>query len=212
MHNTIFITGTDTDVGKTVVSAWACQAWNADYWKPVQAGLEPTTDTETVMRLGGLSRSRVHPSRYELTAPMSPHAAADIDGVTIGLDDFERPQTNRPLVVEGAGGALVPLNDRDLMVDLVKHFDVPAIVVARSGLGTINHTLLTLESLRSRRVAIAGVVMVGEPHENNRAALEHFGRVAIIAEIPRVEQVTSEAIANFQRPPPFARILARGGR
>ena len=103
------------------------------------------------MRLGGLSRSRVHPSTYELTAPMSPHAAAAIDGVTIALDDFERPQTNRPLVVEGAGGVLVPLNDRDLMVDLVKHLDIPVIVVARSGLGTINHTLLTLEALRTRR-------------------------------------------------------------
>ena len=209
MRNTIFITGTDTDVGKTAVSAWACQAWDADYWKPVQAGLEPTTDTETVMRLGGLSRSRVHPSTYELTAPMSPHAAAAIDGVTIALDDFERPQTNRPLVVEGAGGVLVPLNDRDLMVDLVKHLDIPVIVVARSGLGTINHTLLTLEALRTRHVPIAGVVTVGEPHASNRAALEHFGRVAVIAEIPKVERVTPEAVANFPRPPLFDHVLAR---
>ena len=207
MRNTIFITGTDTDVGKTAVSAWACQAWDADYWKPVQAGLEPTTDTETVMRLGGLSRSRFIPP-YELTAPITPHAAAAIDGVIIALDDFERPQTNRPLVVEGAGGILVPLNDRDLMVDLVKHLDIPVIVVARSGLGTINHTFNpggTENPTRPHRGRGDGR---GTSRKQPRRP-KHFGRVAVIAEIPKVERVIPEAVANFPRPPLFDHVLAR---
>lgn len=207
MSQTVFITGTDTGIGKTVVSAWACRAWQADYWKPVQAGLEDPTDTQCVAGLAGLSPDRLHPSRYDLVTPMSPHAAAAIDGVSIGLDDFILPKTDRPLVVEGAGGLMVPLNDRDMVIDLIAKFQIPAVLVTRSSLGTINHTLLSLKALQDQGIPILGSVMVGEPSPSNREALTQYGKVRILAEIPHVDPLTPEALAAFPQPPPLADLM-----
>lgn len=186
----VFVTGTDTGVGKTVVSAWLVRCWQADYWKPVQSGLEDETDAETVRRLSGAEPGRIHPGRWHLTAPLSPHEAARRDGVRIALEDFVLPRTPRPLVVEGAGGVLVPLNERDLMADLMAHLALPVLVVARSTLGTINHTLLTLEALRRRDLAVRGVIMVGPQNAANRAAIEHYGAVTVLGELPLFSEVT----------------------
>ncbi|OIQ87272.1 ATP-dependent dethiobiotin synthetase BioD [mine drainage metagenome] len=178
----VFVTGTDTDVGKTMVSAWLVRSWRADYWKPVQSGVSQGADAEVIRR--AWPEVHAHPSTYLLPEPLSPHEAAARDGVSIRLGAFTLPETERPLVVEGAGGVLVPLNDHHLMTDLMKHLGLPVVVVARSGLGTINHTLLTLEALRNRRIGVAGVVLNGPPHPANRAAIEHFGKVAVIGELP----------------------------
>ena len=179
----VFVTGTDTGIGKTLVSACLVRAWDAAYWKPVQTGAAgpDSDDTATVARLTGMS---LVPPRHTLQAPLSPAAAAAAEGVRLALEDFALPAAARPLVVEGAGGVLVPLSDRHLMTDLMARLGLPVVVVARSTLGTINHSLLTLEALRARGLAVVGVILNGPPDAGNRAAIESHGRVRVVAEIP----------------------------
>lgn len=195
----IFVTGTDTDVGKTVVSAILVAGLEANYWKPVQSGVAVSTnsaensDSGWIRSILQLTDDRINKERYVLNEPLSPHAAAKIDGVQIDLDDFELPAPNeRSLVVEGAGGVLVPLNDKHLMLDLIAKFSLPVVVVCRSGLGTINHTLLTLRALRDRSMTILGVVMNGPRNNSNREAIEHFGKVNVIAEVEPMPVLTRE--------------------
>ena len=156
------VTGTDTNVGKTVFAAGLVAALDGDYWKPVQSGLDGPTDTETVRALTGLSSDRFHPEAYRLTTPCSPHEAARLDGVTIDPARLTLPEGDGPLVVEGAGGVLVPLTGALLAADLFASWGLSAILVARTTLGTINHSLLSLEALSARGIAIAGVVFSGE--------------------------------------------------
>jgi len=189
-----FITGTDTDVGKTVTAAWAMLHLEAAYWKPVQAGLEGETDEAQVRRLTGAGDERFHPSAYSLPEPLSPHEAARRAGVAIEMGAFRLPQHEGPLVVEGAGGLMVPLNEGSYMIDLIGKLGLPAILVARSTLGTINHTLLSLTALRARRIPVAGVVLNGPETPHNRAAIETHGAVRILAEIPPLEPLTREAL------------------
>lgn len=178
----VFVTGTDTGVGKTMVSAWLVRGWQAAYWKPVQSGTADGWDADVVRTVA--PQAPIHPSTYALPEPLSPHAAAMQAGTEIQLDAFHLPPERRPLVVEGAGGVLVPLNDRHTMADLMQRLGLPVVVVARSGLGTINHTLLTIEALRRRQIAIAGVVLNGPANPSNRQAIEHFGGVAVVDELP----------------------------
>lgn len=189
-----FVTGTDTDVGKTVVSAWLAARLGASYWKPVQAGTEGETDTQTVKRLAELPEARIFSETYVLPEPLSPHEAARRAGVSIRLDDFKPPETDEPLIVEGAGGLLVPLNDTEFVIDLAADLHLPIVLVARSGLGTINHTLLSLEALRRRGLVIAGVVMVGPESVHNRAAIERYGKTQVLAEIPWFDTLDSKAL------------------
>lgn len=182
----VFVTGTDTGIGKTLVSAWLTHHWRAEYWKPVQTGAAEDSDSATIAALA--PAARVHPPAYVFQAPLSPHAAARLENASITLDGLKLPTTEGPLVVEGAGGILVPLNDRALTVDWVEHLGLPVVVVARSGLGTINHTLLTLEALNRRHIPILGVVMNGPPNPGNRAAIEQFGDTRVLAEIPPLPQ------------------------
>lgn len=194
----IFVTGTDTGIGKTVVSAWLALHARADYWKPVQSGLDPEgSDSDQVLRLSG---ARLHRETYRLSQPLSPHLAAQRDSVHIALEAFVRPDADR-LVVEGAGGVLVPLNEQHTMIDLMLHLKLPVLLVARSGLGTINHTCLSVQALRARQVSIAGVVMVGEPNAANRAAIEHYAQVPVLAELPHYAQVTRPALQAQPLPP-----------
>lgn len=186
--NGVFVTGTDTDVGKTVVSTLLCLRWNAYYWKPVQCGVEPATDRATLAKVIG--QERTCPEQFLLKNPLSPNQAAEIEGLKIDLDDFHPPHVS-PLVVEGAGGVLVPLNERQTMLDLAARLALPAVVVARSGLGTLNHTLLTLQALRERKIPVLGVVMVGDPHPRNRKSLEDIGRARILLELPKVPEITA---------------------
>ncbi|HXH02269.1 MAG TPA: dethiobiotin synthase [Candidatus Competibacteraceae bacterium] len=187
-----FITGTDTGVGKTVVSALLARAWGAEYWKPVQTGPAADHDTPTVARLAGV---RCHAPVYALPEPLSPHEAARLAGVRIALEAIQPPVSERLLLVEGAGGVLVPLNEEHLMVDLMVRLGLPVIVVARSQLGTINHTLLSLAALRQAGCRIAGVVMNGPPNAANRRAIEHFGRVRVFAELAPLPVLEPGALA-----------------
>jgi dethiobiotin synthase len=194
----VFVTGTDTNVGKTVVSACLAAAWDAAYWKPVQTGLaEDPGDTATVATLAGLPPDRVVPPTYAFRAPLSPHAAAAAERATIALESFSFPAMQRLLIIEGAGGILVPLNRNALMIDLVRRLDVPAVLVARSTLGTINHTLLSLGALRARQIPVLGVIMNGPPDAENRRAIEQFGRTRVIAELPRVEPLDAAALRGL---------------
>ncbi|MEM9217148.1 MAG: dethiobiotin synthase [Cyanobacteria bacterium P01_F01_bin.150] len=198
-----FITGTDTDVGKTVVSAMFTLGLGAAYWKPVQSGLEPMTDTERVRSLTQLPDSHFVPERFRLTQPLSPHAAAEIDGVAIALSDFclpnfsAQPYAKPHLIIEGAGGLMVPLNQQDYMLDLIRQFQVPLCLVARSTLGTINHTLLSIEQLRRANVPLLGVVLNGPKNEGNRAAIAHYGKVPILCEIEPMEAITPHCLRQI---------------
>ncbi|MEQ8525522.1 MAG: dethiobiotin synthase [Gracilimonas sp.] len=176
----LFITGTDTGIGKTFISAMLMSSLDATYWKPVQAGLDEETDTEFVKRVSEVADQRIIPERYRLNTPMSPHGAADIDKVEISLHDFSLPDfETKHLIVEGAGGLWVPINWKESILDLITQFDIPVLLVARSELGTLNHTLLSLEALRSRSVEVFGVILNGPHHQSNRETIEHFGKVPV---------------------------------
>jgi dethiobiotin synthase len=186
-----FITGTDTGVGKTVLSALLCVALDASYWKPIQTGAEEDSDSKRVSKLAELQASRIFPEAYRFAQPVSPHLAARWAGARIELEKIQIPETSRsvPLIVEGAGGVIVPLNERDFMVDLIRRLGLPVLIAARSSLGTINHTLLTLKALREANATVAGVVLIGEPNAENREAIEKYGKVRVVGEIPRLQEI-----------------------
>ena len=192
----IFVTGTDTDVGKTVASAWLINKLSAAYWKPVQSGIDGETDMDAIQRLVGADGCEIFPCAYELPEPLSPHEAARRAGIEIELDKIVLPQTDKPLVIEGAGGVLVPMNDRHMMVDLMAKLGVPVVLVCRSGLGTINHTLLSLDALRARHINILGVIINGPPAPHNVAAIKEFGKVDVIAEIPHLTPLRGEVLSK----------------
>jgi len=185
-----YLTGTDTDVGKTITAALLCAAFELDYWKPVQAGLEHPTDTELVAQLSG---ARVYPERYALKRPASPHASAEDEGLRLALDDFELPQASR-LVVEGAGGLMVPYAHNPILwqTELIRHLDLPVVVVARSGLGTLNHSFLTLRALEAESIPCAGVILVGEEHVENTRDISALGGFNILFRIPRMDNLRAE--------------------
>jgi len=191
----IIVTGTDTEIGKTVFSAALTGALGASYWKPVQAGTdeEGHGDAETVARLSGRP---VLPSAYRLKTPCSPHRAAEIDGVTIDRDRLALPQVDGPLVAEGAGGVLVPVTRQMLFADLFAHWGRPVVLVARTGLGTINHSLLSIEALRSRSVPILGVAFVGEAVEDSEATIAAIGGVKRLGRLPRLATLTRDTLAE----------------
>src|SRR5262249_28398609 len=154
-------------------------------------------DTATVAALAGLPSSLIFQPAYALQAPLSPHAAAEMEGITVTMDAIAAPENVGRLVVEGAGGLLVPLNGREFMIDLMAKLALPVVLVARSTLGTINHTLLSLLALRSRELPIAGVVLNGPPNAGNRVSIERFGQVRVLAELPRVDPLDSAAIRRL---------------
>ena len=193
-----FVTGTDTDVGKTVVAAWLVARLGACYWKPVQAGAEPETNSQIVRRLSGASPDRILPEAYVLAEPIAPHEAARRAGIAIDMAKLDPPPCDGPLVVEGAGGLMVPLDDQSFVIDLARELELPLILVARSTLGTINHTLLSLEAIRRRGLPLAGVVVNGPETPHNRAAIERYGKVEVIAEIPWLEQVTPATLMEIE--------------
>ncbi len=202
----LFVTGTDTGVGKTAVSAALMIRYRGQaklrYWKPVQTGIEQDDDTATVRRLAECPDSEILANGIRLPRPLSPHLSARLAGQTVRIGDIIRmveSSESRAWIVEGAGGVLVPLNDSELMIDLMARLDLPAIVATRSSLGTINHTLLTLEALRSRGIPVAGVVMVGEKNPENRAAIETYGNGPVLGEMPIFPSLTAQTLAAWTR-------------
>lgn len=192
-----FVTGTDTDVGKTFVCAVLMAGLAAGYWKPVQSGIDEGSDTEWIKRVTGLPAPRFFPERWRLNAPLSPHAAAKRDGVRIALSDFSLPDFKPMphLIVEGAGGLMVPINEEHFMLDLIRHLGLPVLLVARSTLGTINHTLLSLAQLERSGLDVFGVVLNGPKNAGNRRAIEHYGGSPVIAEIEPLKTIDPQCLA-----------------
>lgn len=194
----IVITGTDTGVGKTVFAAALTGALGARYWKPVQSGPddEGGSDSLRVARLAGIAANRIHPEVYRLARPLSPHRAAELDGVAIEPSRLAPlPAGEGPLVIEGAGGVLVPLTREWLYADQFARWQAPVVIVARTGLGTINHTLLSLEALRARGVPVLGVTFVGEANEDNEATICAMGKAKRLGRLPLLPDLTAPALA-----------------
>jgi dethiobiotin synthetase len=190
-----FVTGIDTDSGKTLASAILCEALEADYWKPVQAGAPK--DSDTVRRLISNQRSVIHRETFFLTTPASPHAAAKIDGIEINVSEFSRPGTTNNLIIEGAGGCLVPLNDNEFVIDLARHFDAIVILVADLYLGSINHTLLTWRELVSRKLNVKGIIFNGNANaESERIILHHTGLHCLL-KIAREEKIDKSIVNKY---------------
>ncbi len=192
-----FVTGTDTGVGKTLVCAVLLKGLpHAAYWKPIQSGLEEISDTQWLRQVTGLPDSHFMPEAYRLSQPLSPHAAAQIDGIQILLEKITIPDVKEfsHLIVEGAGGILVPINSDHYIKDLILHLNLPVLLVARSTLGTINHTLLSLQCLRQTGLAILGVVMNGPKNPINRRAIEFYGNTCVCAEIETLPRITPQIL------------------
>jgi dethiobiotin synthetase len=187
MSRVFVIAGTDTDVGKTVFAAALAGALGALYWKPIQAGLEGGGDPEAALNLSGLSRERILPEVYRLRTPASPHRAAEIDGIEIDVDRLALPSTSEQLVVELAGGLLVPLTRSVLQIDIVANWSAPVILCSRTALGTINHSLLSIEALRARGIAIHGIAFIGDANEDSERTICEMGRVRRLGRLPRLE-------------------------
>ena len=193
--NAIVVSGTDTGIGKTIFSAGLTRFLDGLYWKPVQSGLEEETDSEAVARLSGVPAERILPEAYRLKTPASPHLAAAIDGVTIDVDRLAPPQTERPLVIEGAGGLMVPLTEDILTIEMFARWGLPLVLCARTGLGTLNHTLLSLEALKRRNVPVLGVALLGEPHGENARIIAQMGEVRVLGTLPRLDPLTPDSLA-----------------
>lgn len=197
MRPAFVVTGTDTDVGKTVLAAALVAALDGCYWKPVQAGLAEETDAEIVRRLGRVSADRIIPEVYRLTTAASPHLAAERDGIEI---DVERLATlpleggARPLVIEGAGGLMVPLNRRFLQIDLFSRWGVPVILCASTRLGTINHSLLSIEALKRRGVPLLGTAFVGEEQADSERTIVEMGGVRRLGRLPRLDPLDAASL------------------
>jgi dethiobiotin synthetase len=190
----LVVCGTDTDVGKTVVSALLVEGLGACYWKPVQSGIEGGGDRDRLQSLLDLPAERIVPEAYRLAAPVSPHWAAEREGVAIDPERLALPTGDGPLVVETAGGVLVPLRRDWLQIEQLQRWNLPVVLVARSGLGTLNHTLLTLEALRRRQLTVLGLVLNGPPHPDNPRTLAELGAVPVLAELPPLQPLDRDAL------------------
>ncbi len=202
MSERFFVTGTDTGIGKTTVSALLCAALDAIYWKPIQTGSREGTDRNTVMRLAELPANRTIPENYLFAPPVSPHLAAERAGVCIDLRKIQAPHLPKSenLIAEGAGGVLVPVNRTQLMVDLMRRLKFPVLLVARTALGTINHTLISLAALRAARLSVRGVILCGKPNADNRRAIERYGEVAVLGAVPLLARIDRVSLLRvFQR-------------
>jgi dethiobiotin synthetase len=208
MSRRIVVTGTDTEIGKTVFAAGLADQLGACYWKPIQSGLDGETDSQIVARLGGLSGDRILPERYRLTTPVSPHQSAVIDGVSIDTKTLDLPDTGaRRLVIEGAGGLMVPLNRSTLYIDVFARWRVPVVLCARTALGTINHSLLSIEALRHRGIELLGIAFIGESNPESEHAICEIGAVKRLGRLPPISPLTQatlrEAFATSFKPDNF---------
>ena len=194
MATRIIVTGTDTGIGKTVFAAGLTRLLGGVYFKPVQAGLEGETDTAVVQRLSALPAQRMLAEIWRFKTPASPHLAAERDGLTIDPASLSLPSLERPLVVEGAGGLMVPLTRDVLFIDVFARWAAPVVLCARTALGTLNHTLLSLEALRRRGIPILGVALIGEAHVDNERTLGEMGGVPILGRLPLLDPLTPQSL------------------
>lgn len=193
----VVVAGIGTNVGKTVISAILCESLGADYWKPVQAGLVPATDTQSVKDLISNTSTVLFPESYSLTSPMSPHAAASIDGVHISLEKLQLPESDKLLVVEPAGGLMVPLNEDILVADLIRRWNAPVILVSRNYLGSINHTLLSVHLLRSYSIRLLGIVFNGEPNQQSESYILNYTGATCLGRLPNLDEVNRQTVKKY---------------
>jgi len=191
---TLFITGIGTGIGKTIVSAVLTEKLKSDYWKPIQSGDLDDSDTLKVKGLISNPTSVFHTEAYRLTQPYSPHKSAAIDGITIDLNKIIAPETNNTLLIEGAGGLMVPLNDEYLMIDLIKQLDVEVVIVSQNYLGSINHTLLSVAMLKQYDIKIAGIIFNGKTDENSESYILNYTGLKLLGHLPEFEMVDKDAI------------------
>jgi dethiobiotin synthetase len=204
MSRRYIIAGTGTDVGKTVFAAGLAGLISATYWKPIQSGLDGGTDLETVKRLSALPESNFIPEQYRLNLPASPHLAAERDGITIDPEKLKAPATDKPLLIELAGGLMVPITRQLLQIDLAKTWNAPVILVSLTCLGTLNHTLLSLEALRARNIPIHGVAFSGPEHPDNQRTIAEIGNVKVLGRLPQLDSLNATTLSaamqqNFKR-------------
>ena len=190
-----FVTGIDTDSGKTLVSAILCEALQADYWKPVQAGLP--LDRDTVRGLISDPSIKLHDEQYFLKFPASPHAAAKLEDISIEMDCFTLPTTQKSLIIEGAGGCLVPLNNENFVIELAERFQCQVVLVADLYLGSINHTLLTISELRKRNLDVKGIIFNGERNPASEDIILHHAGMRCLLRIEREKEITREIVKHY---------------
>jgi len=191
----LIVTGTDTGIGKTMISAMLTLALGATYFKPVQSGTEDETDRDAVKHMTGLGDDRILANAVTLSEPLSPHRSAELDGVEIDLNALTPPPID-PLIVEGAGGLMVPLNRETLFIDVFGRWNLPVVLCARTGLGTINHTLLSLEALRTRNIDILGVAFVGDDNPDNIRTIAEMGDVKVLGRMPMLDRINAETLSQ----------------
>lgn len=203
-----FVTGTDTNIGKTVFSAMLVAGLAADYWKPVQSGLDGPSDTDMVRTLSGCSAEQIHPESYRLNAPLSPHRAAELDSVTIDPTTLKIPTTTNRLVIEGAGGLMVPLNRSLLLIDWLATLQTPVLLCARTALGTINHTLLSVAALRQRNIPLHGIAFIGDDNPDTIRTIGDFSGARILGRLPLLSACNPDtlraAFGQYFTPADFA--------
>jgi dethiobiotin synthetase len=195
----IFVTGIGTDVGKTVASAMIVEALKADYWKPVQSGAYFSTDTDNIRKWISNDKSVIHPEVYKLREPKSPHEAAEQEGIKIDFEKIVLPKTENILVIEGAGGVMVPLNENYFIIDLIRKFDAETIVVIQNYLGSINHSLLTIDALKHRGIKILGLVFNGSPHAPSQQIIESYSGLRTLAWILKEPVINKEVILKYAK-------------
>lgn len=195
--NQFIVAGIGTEIGKTFISSILVEALEANYWKPIQSGGLDYTDTDTVKGLVTNQKSVFYPEAYRLTQPLSPHAAAEIDGVTIEVEDFQLPQTTAPLVVELAGGLMVPLNSDVLNIDLIEKFNLPVVLVTRNYLGSINHTLLSVHLLQSRGIAIKGLIFNGLSNPATESFILNHTKLPLLAKVEEHSEITPSLVSHY---------------
>lgn len=191
------IAGIGTEIGKTFISSILTEALQADYWKPIQSGALDFTDTDTVRNLISNSKTIFHPETYRLNQPMSPHAAAAIDGIKIELSTFELPQTENHLIVELAGGIMVPLNDQETNLDLIKKLNIPVILISKNYLGSINHTLLSVEILKLNNISIKGIIFNGEPNKSSEDFILNYTKLAYLGRTHFEEVINKNVVKTY---------------
>ena len=190
--NKYFVTGIGTGIGKTLVSAILTEKLKADYWKPIQSGDLETSDSITIDRLISNSKTIIHPESYRLTQPLSPHLSARLDGVDIDLDKINTPLTDNDLIIEGAGGLMVPLNEDELIIDLIKKLEVEVILVSQNYLGSINHTLLSVNLLKQYEIPIKGIIFNGEENTETERYILQYAKIKKLGSIPSFSNIDKE--------------------
>lgn len=193
----IFVTGIGTDVGKTVVSSILAEALQADYWKPVQTGSYFSTDADKIRKYVSNNRTKIHPENFVLKQYMSPHAAAELEGAEISLDKISVPATENTLIIEGAGGIMVPLNDKEFIIDMIQQLDAQVVLVIQNYLGSINHSILSIDALRFRNIPVLGVVFNGPPHKLSEDIILRYSGLKCLGRIQKESVINKEVVSKY---------------